>query len=176
MRSDNKDGQAREAVLSAFDALLDEDYDVLLESLEYRIYENGDYLARQGEAGYEAYLIMGGEVEVILRREDSSRLLGVPKAGEIVGEMAVLEKQPRVADMRARGQVSVLVFDRSRFVSLLTDNPALGLTLIKILSARMRANHHSMAAMSEKIRELEEANQSLAGIKASLEKRVEGAA
>ena len=111
--SENQGAQARQAVQSTFDALANEEYDLLLETLEYRVYSDGDYLAKQGEVGQEAYLIMGGDVEVIMHRDGATRLLGTPTVGEIVGEMAVLEQQPRIADMRAKGRVSVLVFDRS---------------------------------------------------------------
>lgn len=153
---------AREAVRSAFDTLADDDYDLLLETLEYRTYADGEVLARQGELGEEAYLIMGGEIDVHMHRDGQRRLLGSPKAGEIVGEMAVLEQGPRVADMTAKGRVSVLVFDRNRFLKLLSGRPELGMTLIKLLSVRMRNTlDQYMSEMLEKIRELEDANTNL---------------
>lgn len=156
--------EARQAVKSAFDALAHDDYDLLLETLEYRTYPDGALLARQGEAGEEAFLIMGGEVEVHMERDGHRRLLGTPKAGEIVGEMAVLEQRPRVADMTAKGRVSVLVFDRNRFLKLLAGRPELGMTLIKVLSVRMRSTlDQYMEDLLDKIRELEDANRDLAG-------------
>ena len=172
--SDNQGAQARQAVQSTFDALANEEYDLLLETLEYRVNADGDYLARQGEAGQEAYLIMGGEVEVVMHRDGTTRLLGVPTTGEIVGEMAVLEQQPRIADMRAKGRLSVLVFDRSRFLTLLSGRPELGMTLIKVLSLRMRATlDQYMEDMLEKIRELEAANQKLTDLNSNLHEIVE---
>lgn len=159
--------EARSAVQSAFDTLANDEYDLLLETLEYRTYEDGESIARQGEAGEEAFLIMGGEIEVHMRKDGQRRLLGTPKTGEIVGEMAVLEQRPRVADMTAKGRVSVLVFDRQRFLKLLAGRPELGMTLIKVLSVRMRATlDQYMDDMLAKIRELEEAN-------ANLEEKVE---
>lgn len=172
--SENQGAQARQAVQSTFDALANEEYDLLLETLEYRVYSDGDYLAKQGEVGQEAYLIMGGDVEVIMHRDGATRLLGTPTVGEIVGEMAVLEQQPRIADMRAKGRVSVLVFDRSRFLTLLSGRPELGMTLIKVLSLRMRATlDQYMDDMLEKIRELETANQKLVDLNSNLHQLVE---
>lgn len=172
--SENQGAQARQAVQSTFDALANEEYDLLLETLEYRVYSDGDYLAKQGEVGQEAYLIMGGDVEVIMHRDGATRLLGAPTVGEIVGEMAVLEQQPRIADMRAKGRVSVLVFDRSRFLTLLAGRPELGMTLIKVLSLRMRATlDQYMDDMLEKIRELETANQKLTDLNSNLNQMVE---
>ncbi len=76
--------------------------------------------------------------------------------------MAVLEQRPRVADMTAKGRVSVLVFDRGRFLKLLSGRPELGMTLIKVLSVRMRATlDQYMNDMLEKIRELEHINSNL---------------
>ena len=163
--SDNKAPEAFQAVRSAFDTLANDEYDLLLDSLEYRVYSDGDYLARQGEQGEEAYLIMGGDVEVIMHRDGTSRRLGVPTVGEIVGEMAVLEQRARIADMRALGRVSVLVFDRSRFLTLLAGRPELGMTLIKVLSVRMRATlDQYMEDLLQKVRELEAANRDLEGV------------
>lgn len=161
--------QARVAVKTAFDTLADDDYDLLLETLEYRTYSDGDVLARQGDVGEEAFLIMGGEIEVHMHRDGQRRLLGTPKTGEIVGEMAVLEQSLRVADMTAKGRVSVLVFDRNRFLKLLSGRPELGMTLIKLLSVRMRHTlDQYMSDMLEKIRELEDAN---ANLKEKVEER-----
>ncbi len=172
--SNTKAPEAYQAVKSVFDALANEEYDLLLESLEYRVYNDGDYLARQGDPGEEAYLIMGGDVEVVMHRDGTSRRLGVPTVGEIVGEMAVLEQRARIADMRALGRVSVLVFDRSRFLTLLAGRPELGMTLIKVLSVRMRATlDQYMEDLLEKIRELEDANRGLTQRNSSLEDEVE---
>jgi CRP/FNR family transcriptional regulator len=165
--------EARQAVESTFAALSDEDYDALLESLEYRSYADGELLGRQGEVGQEAYLILHGEVEVHMEREGTRRLLGTPRAGEIVGEMAVLEQRPRVADMHARGRVSVLVFDRERFLRLLSGRPELGMTLIKVLSVRMRQTlDQYMEDLLEKIRHLEAVNADLAAANSMLQSEV----
>lgn len=172
--SDNQVPGARDAIQSTFDALADTDYDALLESLEYRIYEDGQMIAKQGDVGEEAYLIMGGEVEVHKETDGIRLLLGVPKAGEIVGEMAILEKEPRVADMHAKGRVSVLVFDRSRFLTLLAGRPELGMTLIKVFSVRMRSTiDQYMGDLLEKVRELETANRALSDLNATLAEKVE---
>ncbi len=172
--SDNHAPGARDAIQSTFDALADTDYDALLESLEYRVYEDGQMIAKQGDAGEEAYLIMGGEVEVHKETDGIRVLLGVPKAGEIVGEMAILEKEPRVADMHAKGRVSVLVFDRSRFLTLLAGRPELGMTLIKVFSVRMRSTiDQYMGDLLEKVQELEAANRALSDLNATLAEKVE---
>lgn len=64
--------------------------------------QTGAYLVRQGDAPTGAYLIESGTVEVLTSTDDGERLLAVLGAGEIIGEMALVDRAPRTASVRAR--------------------------------------------------------------------------
>lgn len=71
----------------------------------------GAVLARQGELGREAFVVVEGEIEV--RRDgEPLALLG---AGEVVGELAVLGGWHRTADILAATDVELIVFDVRSF-------------------------------------------------------------
>ena len=67
----------------------------------------GTVLARQGEIGREAFVVVDGEIEV---RRDGKQL-AVLGAGEVVGELAVLGGWHRTADILTASDVELVVFD-----------------------------------------------------------------
>ena len=81
----------------------------------------GTVLARQGEVGREAFLVISGEVDVVRDGVTLARL----GSGEVVGEMALLGGWYRTADVVAVDDVEVVVFDVRSFTSALESSPAL---------------------------------------------------
>ncbi|MBN1149043.1 MAG: GGDEF domain-containing protein, partial [Anaerolineales bacterium] len=65
-------------------------------------------------------------------------LLGCRWAGETIGEMAVLEEQPRSASVVALERLELLGIDRQNFVRLLRESPSFSYGLMQMLSARLR--------------------------------------
>lgn len=110
----------------------------------YQQFPVGSTLALQGQPGDNAFLILEGEVEITLTHNAISRKIGVRTAGHIVGEMALLDDQPRSATLTALTEVRVLKLGRSAFEHLLTTQPELSLAVNRSLSARMRVTLDSL--------------------------------
>lgn len=75
----------------------------------------GDVLFAEGERANVAYLIERGSISITLEREGESRLLATRKAGEIVGEMAVIANRPRIANAIAAEPTTVRLITRDLF-------------------------------------------------------------
>jgi CRP/FNR family transcriptional regulator, cyclic AMP receptor protein len=71
---------------------------------ERRDHQEGRLLMSAGERGHEAALIIDGEV--LVTRGGGHVWLG---AGDIVGELALLDGAPRTADVRAASDVQLLI-------------------------------------------------------------------
>ena len=56
---------------------------------------------REGQRGYSAYLIERGEVEISIRRNGQDVKLASRGPGEVFGEMAIIDDQPRSATVTA---------------------------------------------------------------------------
>jgi CRP/FNR family cyclic AMP-dependent transcriptional regulator len=89
------------------------------------------------EPGNDFYLIKDGKVKIQKIIGNSYNTIGVLEPGDILGEMAILEEQPRSATAIAVGDVKALVFNRANFEILMTKNPALALKLLNIFSKRI---------------------------------------
>jgi HEAT repeat protein len=109
-------------------------------------YPNGHVLAEQGEVGEELHIVVEGEISV--RVGGSSRVEEVARRGpgEYVGEMALLDQEPRMASLVAAVDTRTLSIDRRRFQRILRERPSASLAVMKVLSQRLRDAHASRPA------------------------------
>ena len=98
----------------------------------------GEFIVCEGEPGDALYLIWSGQVAVYLGDIESPTVLGYRKAGAIIGEMALLENQPRSASVVALTDLRLLKISRENFYELLKTDPAVGMNVMEVLSARLR--------------------------------------
>jgi phosphoserine phosphatase RsbU/P len=97
-------------------------------------------LMQEGERGDRFYIITRGDVDVIkaLGTPDE-RLLNRRKAGDFIGEMALLDPDGlRTASVRTTSDVILLEMDRTNFEALLQRRPSLAYEMVRVLSLRLR--------------------------------------
>jgi CRP/FNR family cyclic AMP-dependent transcriptional regulator len=100
-------------------------------------YQPGDILFCEYEPGNEFYLLQEGRVKVTKIVSDMEKTLDIFHPGDIFGEMAILEDQPRSATALAMDKVKTLKFNKENFNLLLQSNPQLAVKLLKIFSNRI---------------------------------------
>lgn len=96
---------------------------------------DGDIVHRRGDAADRAYIVKRGRVEL----RQKGRAVEAIEAGEIFGELALVDDQPRVASAVAVGDVELIAIDRPLFGALLRDDPEFALTILRLLARRLRA-------------------------------------
>jgi CRP-like cAMP-binding protein len=74
---------------------------------------------------------------VVVGGDGGERDVAIRSQGDVVGEMAVLTSQPRMASLVARGPVRVLSIERRAFESILRERPGTALGVIRVLSGRL---------------------------------------
>lgn len=94
----------------------------------------GDHIFRAGEAAKVMYLIIEGEVDLML----GDTVVETAKEGAFIGEMALIDDEPRSASARARGDCCVFPIDEARFQSLVQETPFFALQVMKTLAHRLR--------------------------------------
>ena len=109
---------------------------VIARSFKELKYESGDIIVRKGEAGVGFYLMAEGTVEV---RSDG-KVLSRLGPGQFFGEMALLDGQPRSADVVALEPSKCLALTSWSFKSIVSNHPKMALKLLEESTRRSRTN------------------------------------
>ena len=101
----------------------------------------GDCLFDQGSVATAAFLVTGGEADVIVQ----GRAVGEIVAGGIVGDVDVLGRHPYRCRVEARTPLTVWQIDALDLDRLLVDAPTFARALARDLGRRLRAAELSLA-------------------------------
>ena len=94
----------------------------------------GDELMDEGDIGESMYLLVAGVVDVISGGEVIIEL----GERECVGELAILDSEPRSATVRCREPVAALKIEREEFYELMLEKTEIAIGMIKVLTRRLR--------------------------------------
>ena len=106
----------------------------------------GELIFEEGEFGEVAYLVVSGEVEVFRSSGNQERVLATVGRGEIIGEMSLIDSQPRVASARALSDTQVSLISRQSLqqrLDRLEENDRVLRRLIGVLVDRVRGQASS---------------------------------
>lgn len=101
-----------------------------------KIFKAGETIMRQGDVGDCAYIIEKGLVEILIEKVNGSvSRVGTRGAGTIIGEMAIVDNEPRIATIRALEDCSLLEISKDDFSRRLKNaDPVLQITTQVILT------------------------------------------
>jgi CRP/FNR family cyclic AMP-dependent transcriptional regulator len=103
-----------------------------------KVYGDGEEIVRQGETGDCMYVIQTGQAEAVQGKEGKEVRLAVLGEGDVFGEMALFERMPRSATVRALGDVRVLTRDKKTFLRRVHEDPSLAFRILQKMSYRIR--------------------------------------
>lgn len=104
------------------------------ELAEEASFEPEDVILKEGDAGDCMYLIVSGRVRVLILGATVAEL----HDKECVGEMSLLDSEPRSATVIAETEVISLRIDQAPFFELLAERAELSRGLIAVMSRRIR--------------------------------------
>jgi signal transduction histidine kinase len=100
---------------------------------------SGQEIFREGDTGDGVYMVKEGQVEMSTLIAPTSRhIFAQAEPGDIFGEMAVVDAQPRSIGAVASKQTTVYFFPRDEILQLVERCPALARTLLREISRRLR--------------------------------------
>jgi HEAT repeat protein len=105
---------------------------------EEEFFSDGEVIAQEGEMGDVMYIIVSGGVRVCSMRNGEEIEIARRGAGDYVGEMAIISREPRMASLVALGDVQALCIDQKSFEGLLRERPDVSLAVIRELNIRLR--------------------------------------
>jgi CRP-like cAMP-binding protein len=100
-------------------------------------FENAEELFHTGDPADCAYVIMSGEVEIMVVTESGEEPAFVRGSNELIGEMGILTNSPRSTSVRARGEVTAMRINDEAFIRLLRENSEIALNVMRQLVDRL---------------------------------------
>lgn len=102
-----------------------------------------------GEAGDNLQIVLRGRVKVSLISPGGKEvILSILQAGDIFGEMALFDGEPRSATVTTLEECVLLVIWRRDFLPFLESTPVVALKLLAALSSRLRATNELVGNLS----------------------------
>lgn len=111
-----------------------------------RSFVAGEQICRLGDHGNSMMAVIVGTVRISLPTVRGKEIiLADLRAGELFGEIALLDGRPRSANASALTNCNLMVLERRDVVPFLERNPAASLKLMEMLCARIRRSDERMA-------------------------------
>lgn len=109
---------------------------------ESRTYKAGETIFKVGDTGGEFFVIRSGTVSVRL----GNRTLQSLGEGEIFGEMALIDQEPRSATTIAETDCELVPVGEKQFLFMASEAPFFALSVMRVLVQRLRAANTAMPA------------------------------
>jgi CRP/FNR family cyclic AMP-dependent transcriptional regulator len=143
---DNRDLRRR-ALLSSnlFQAMQPVELDGILRLATERRCRRGQTIFQKGDAGSSMMAVLSGRVRIgAISLEGKEITLNMIDAGEVFGEIALLDGKPRSADATAIEDTLLLVIERRNFLPFLEGDQGLALRLLAVLCERLRQTSEAL--------------------------------
>ena len=105
----------------------------------------GDIIFREGEQSDGLYLVMAGAARVTATASNGDTLLAIVRANEVLGEMGVLDSEPRSGTATAASMCFVYFLPTEPFVDLLEQSSLVCMRLLSLLTRRLRVTNARLA-------------------------------
>ena len=112
-------------------------------------FDPGEVILQEGDPSTTAFQLLSGQVEVYGRRKTQSVVLGQLRAGDYLGEMGLIDEQPRSASARAVTVVTAVELERWEFIRIISEQPASAYRLISRLVQHLRRVNEDLLALAD---------------------------
>jgi EAL domain-containing protein (putative c-di-GMP-specific phosphodiesterase class I) len=116
----------------------------MFEGLERITYQPNDQIFQEGDEGDCAYLIENGSVELSILQKKEIFKIGILEKNDLFGEMALIDKRPRMATVTVLEETQVVRIPRNLIEEKLTNVDPIIEHLLRLVLKRFRQSHHSL--------------------------------
>ena len=97
-------------------------------------YTQGQTIFRQGDEAHALYVVIEGEVEILI----GERVVDTVEAGGLFGELALIDGAARSASAVARTTAKVVPINERRFTFLIQQTPHFALQVMRVMAERLK--------------------------------------
>jgi len=128
-----------------FGGLANEQLAELSSVFRWKSYPSGSLIINEGVSGDTLFVLNKGAAKVTRESEDGREvILAFLRAGDIFGELSILDGRERSANVVAMEDTEVYTLQRQEFLELLVGYPALSVQLLQELAHRIRASNQQI--------------------------------
>lgn len=113
------------------------EFQELLNKEEFINVPTDTVLFRQGEVGDRMYIVLEGKISL----EMNGQALGTEGIGGIVGEMALIDKTPRIGTATTLSDCVLAPLDMNAFTTLVRQKPEFSIHVMRVLTKRLRQSN-----------------------------------
>jgi hypothetical protein len=104
----------------------------------------GEFIFREGDLTSDLFILEDGRVELLRHEDGTPQVVATLGPGELFGELALLEDQPRDLAARAATDCTLLRLDYATLLDLIRENPQVALNGMRRLSRRLREQERAV--------------------------------
>jgi len=152
---------------SLFQKLTHHDFLQIAEIAVDSYYKKGAYVFKENAMAESFYIIAEGEVEILKKNEDGvQELLALKKAGDVFGEMSVIDDLPRSAAIKAKTDLILLQLSKMVFNEVMKNFSNIAFEIARSICFTVRSSNKNYTAklesiIDERTSELNDANKKL---------------
>jgi len=125
--------------VSLFSGLSKEALEEIQQHGSVKSFKKNTVVINQDDETDSLYIILSGSVKIYVSGADGREVvLNHQGAGEYFGDLALIDKQPRVASVMTTEPSRFMIISRDDFMRCLSSNPEIALNLIKPMTSRIR--------------------------------------
>jgi CRP-like cAMP-binding protein len=130
---------------SLFARLGDGEVDMILAHAIVARHPAGELIFAKGDPGNSMMAVLDGRIMITAPSQDGRQVvLTVMRAGEVFGEIALLDGKERTADATAMTECELLIVPRRSLLALLERRPDLCIDLLIVLCERLRRTNEQV--------------------------------
>ena len=123
----------------------------MTDTFDREVFESQELVFRWGDPGDSAYVIEEGCVEVLSGHATEQRRIAILTEGAMFGEVALLDRLPRTASVRALVPTRLIRIDRSHVDELLLRSDSVIQYLMHLLLTRFRSTHDAAGLEQQRL-------------------------
>jgi len=120
----------------------------LIRERDAKSFTPGQYIFKAGDRGDAMYVVLEGEVEILV----GSTIVEIAGTGSIVGEMALIDDEPRSATVVAKTHCRLVPVDQGQFQYMVSEGPFFALQVMKVMADRLRKTNAKLRSKTKQAR------------------------
>ncbi len=132
-----------------FEGLTEADLEAISNRSHTKTYRKSTIVFGQGDESDSLYILLSGRLRVFVSDDYGKEvILGYLKPGEYVGELALIDREPRSASVITMEESRLSMISHRDFSELLAANPQISSNIMATLARRARALANSVGSLA----------------------------